>query len=109
MMIDVLTAMTIVASVLFSLLFYQMDHLKAVHAAFYRVIAINQLDNFVSLLNSHHASYARDKLFQLWNEENKQLLPNGAGQWFESSSHECHVSVRWIYQRKQSETITVMC
>ena len=57
-MIDVLAAMLIVPTVLFSLLFYQMDHLKAVHAAFYRVIAINQLDNLMAMNRTSLPAYS---------------------------------------------------
>lgn len=107
-MIDLLTAMLLVSIVLFSLLMYQIDMLKRVHANQYKTLATIQLMNFSELLLASDEE-KRATLFSKWNAYNQHHLPQGEGEWDETIDHQCRVTVAWFDRIKRSLSAVVLC
>lgn len=108
-MIDLLTAMLLVSIVLLSLLIYQIDMLKSVHANQYKTLATIQLMNFSELLLASRDEKKRAALFSRWNAYNQHHLPQGEGEWDETIDHQCRVTVTWFDHIKRSLSAVVLC
>jgi len=108
-MIDVLAAMAIVSSVIFSLLFYQMEQLQVVHSALYRTIAINQIDNLTDMIQRNNQSKKQRDILSVWNNDNSSMLPQAVGEILDDSSHKCLITLQWFYLKIQAEQIYFRC
>ena|SRR3990167_10444432 len=108
-MIEVLISLGVVALVFLSLLSYQLSLLKNTERFNFQAIAQLQLMNFAEMLRLNANSDERNKSLLLWNHDNKRLLPEGRGSFVLKDNHQCHLSLDWVYRKKQSESIDVFC
>ncbi len=109
MMIDVIFSAMLISTILFPLLFYQINQLKLVHAVFYQVIAVNQLDNFLEILDQKHSKNNVKTAFKLWNQDNKILLPQCKGKFSVVSPHKCKLILQWFYLKPYSKKLMFRC
>lgn len=108
-MIEVLVSMGIVALVFLSLLVYQISVSKNTVESNLEAIATMQLMNFAEMLRVNTDSSHQNKSLRLWNRDNKRLLPKGHGDFELEDDHQCHIILKWVYRKKQSESIDVFC
>lgn len=108
-MIDVLVSMGIISLVFLSLLSYQISVLRNINQSNFQAIAQLQLMNFAQMLRVNADSRYQSKSLKLWNRDNKRLLPHGYGDFELEDNHQCHIHLKWIYRKKQSESIDVFC
>jgi hypothetical protein len=72
-------------------------------------IAAMQLMNFAQMLRVNADSTHRNKSLTLWNRDNKRLLPEGHGDFELEDDHQCRIHLKWVYRKKQSESVDVFC
>jgi Tfp pilus assembly protein PilV len=108
-MIEVLVSMGIVSLVFLSLLAYQISVLKNTDQSHFQAIAQQQLMNFTEMLRVNADSTYQNKALKLWNRDNKKLLPKGRGDFEFEDNHQCHIDLKWVYRKKQSESVDVFC
>ena len=108
-MIEVLISMGIIALVFLSLLSYQISVSNNMVESNLHAIATMQLMNFVEMLRVNADSTYQNKSLKLWNRDNKRLLPSGRGDFVLEDDHQCHIYLKWIYRKKQSESVDVFC
>lgn len=108
-MIEVFISMGIVSLVFLSLLAYQISILKNTNQSNLQAIAQLQLMNFAEMLRVNADSMYQNKSLRSWNRDNRRLLPNGQGDFVLEDDHHCRISLKWVYRKKQSESIDVFC
>ena len=108
-LIEVLIAMGMVALVFLSLLSYQISISKNIVESNFESIAIMQLMNLAEMLRVNADSTYQNKSLKLWNRDNKKLLPEGHGNFESDDNHQCHIDLKWVYRKKQSESVDVFC
>lgn len=79
------------------------------HAVLYQLVAINQLDNFISMYRSHLKKLNQDELYQIWNQQNQHALPRGYGTLDVLPKNICEVSVFWFYEKSFKQSIKFVC
>lgn len=108
-MIEVLISMGIVALVFLSLLSYQISLLKNTEAFNFKAIAQVQLMNFAEMLRVNADESYREKALAQWNRDNDDLLPSASGNFDLDDDHQCDIYLKWVYRKKQNESIDVFC
>ncbi len=99
LLMEVLIALGIVSTVLFSLLFYFVSHTQAMRAVYLRSIADIQLANFAENIIS----------YDQWCANNRLLLPHAHSTLKKLNNHQCELTVYWIYHSPASESLKLLC
>lgn len=108
-MMEVLFAMGIIAVVLFSLLIYQISLFQRTREMFFRNIALIQLENFSEMLIANQTDFAREAVFEKWNQDNADLLPQGRGTFSKVNDYFCQITLRWVFKKSDQENAVVVC
>lgn len=108
-MIEVLISMGLISLVLLSLLSYQINAFKNSQVTNFKNIASAQLINFSEMLLMNKTTGARDKAFLAWNKENRNLLPQGEGEYDQLDDHICDIAVNWFFKKNETISIQVFC
>ena len=108
-MLDVLIAMAMISSVLFSLLLLQIKNVSTAHAAYYHSLANSQLDNMAEMITWARKTSDQAEILKYWNKENTRLLPHGFGFIHHLDHSHCLLTLLWFYHHKQQATIRVFC
>lgn len=99
-LIEILIAWAIVSSVLFSIIALQTHNARHLYHLYLQNIAIMQLDNMLERLRANRSVFVRERELALWNAQNQQVLPNGAGS-YHCAHHICIVRFHWIEEAPQ--------
>ena len=100
-LVEVLIAWAILSTVLLSMVLFQMGSLQRVERAYRRSLAVVQLASLLERLRVNKANSARLRELGAWNQENKQLLPQGEGSYTCGDSGYCEVVLIWQEHSKR--------
>jgi type IV pilus modification protein PilV len=100
-LLEVLIAMLILSLGLISLLSLQITSLRRTNSAYWETLASVQVYSLLEILRANSSDAVRQNEYQLWNQQNLRLLPNGIGS-YQCASEICTSSVSWQEQNTQT-------
>lgn len=93
-LIEVLVALCILSIGALSIAAMQLFCLRNTHDAYLQSIAVVQMVSMIERLHVNHSRNAHERELKMWNDINKQRLPNGEGELRCIENH-CTVTLYW--------------
>lgn len=106
---EVLLAVSIISVALFSILFYFIANVNAMRTAYFRSIADIQLANFAEIIRENVRESSQFIAYNQWCFNNRLLFPHAESFWKKRNNNECELTIQWMYQKLESETLHVLC
>ena len=105
-LIEVLVAWALLSLVIFSVVVFQVNSVREGEHAWLQSIAIVQVTSLLECLRVNKTTQSRLRELNLWNKENKQLLPHGLGRYScQSNTDYCQVTLTWEEKLHQQLTL----
>ncbi len=89
---EVLISMSLMGFIVSALFLYEINDLKLINHNYLETIGQIQLNNFSEYLHADLSDSSREDDLLNWNKDNKNLLPNGTGDYKIVSDHICEIS-----------------
>ena len=105
---EVLISMSLMGFIVSALFLYEINDLKLINHNYLETIGQIQLNNFSEYLHADLSDSSREDDLLNWNKDNKNLLPNGTGDYKIVSDHICEISIQWkekIWQQKKMDLV----
>lgn len=99
-LIEVLIAWAVLSSVLFSVIALETLNSQHLYHTYLQTIAVTQLDNMLDRLRANQSESFRARELNLWNTQNRLLLPSGNGN-YHCDHQVCIVSLHWQERKLQ--------
>ena len=106
-MLEVLLAWSILMIALLGWLSLQIDNLRKIRHAYFNSIATVQVQSMAERLRANKESHSREREKQIWNLQNKEILPKGEGD-FNCQQRTCVIILRWYEWSLQIMTETLV-
>jgi Tfp pilus assembly protein PilV len=98
--IEVMIACFLLSFTMMGFMIFQIEMLKNSHHLYLQSIATIQANNLSERLKANHSSTLLNRELDEWNQQNRDLLPDGIGKYQCSLSH-CEVDLQWRENKLQ--------